>query len=86
MDIFAQVLVGQSTMVPWSTILMIVLGLGILSAAILVAVLLLISRKARSERARNPNLTPCPDCGRYVSRVAPNCPQCGRPITPQQGT
>ncbi len=61
-----------------------VLCLGILSVAILVAILLLLSRKARSNLAQNPNLMPCADCGRYVSRVAPNCPQCGRPLTPPQ--
>lgn len=32
--------------------------------------------------ATNPRLFPCPDCGRYVSRLASSCPQCGRPLTP----
>jgi hypothetical protein len=31
-----------------------------------------------------PKLIPCPDCGRYVSRFAPSCPQCGRPLTPEK--
>jgi len=26
------------------------------------------------------NLMPCPDCGRPVSRFAPNCIHCGRPL------
>jgi hypothetical protein len=30
----------------------------------------------------NPNLTPCPDCGKYVSRLAVSCPNCGRPLKP----
>jgi hypothetical protein len=30
----------------------------------------------------NPNLTPCPDCGRMLSKLAPSCPQCGRPTKP----
>ena len=30
----------------------------------------------------NPNLTPCPDCGRLVSHLAASCPQCGRPMNP----
>ena len=30
----------------------------------------------------NPNLYPCPDCGRMVSRQAPNCPKCGKPLLP----
>lgn len=32
--------------------------------------------------AANPNLFPCPDCGRACSRAAAACPQCGRPFTP----
>lgn len=31
----------------------------------------------------NPRLTHCPDCGRHVSRLAPSCPHCGRPLTPE---
>jgi zinc-ribbon domain len=26
------------------------------------------------------NLTPCPDCGREVSKTASKCPQCGREL------
>jgi hypothetical protein len=26
------------------------------------------------------DLTPCPDCGRLLSRQAITCPQCGRPM------
>ena len=26
-------------------------------------------------------LIDCPDCGRQVSDSAPNCPQCGKPMT-----
>lgn len=29
----------------------------------------------------NPNLLPCPDCGRQVSRRAASCPSCGCPIS-----
>lgn len=28
----------------------------------------------------NPNLTACPDCRRMISRLAPYCPKCGRPM------
>lgn len=36
---------------------------------------------ARSAAAfRNPNLEPCPDCGRPVSLRAPTCPHCGCPL------
>ena len=34
----------------------------------------------RDGDANNPNLTPCPDCRKYVSRLAVNCPNCGRPL------
>ena len=26
------------------------------------------------------NIAPCPDCGQLVSRLAPTCPHCGRPL------
>ncbi len=42
------------------------------------------TRQDRDQCANNPNLFPCPDCGHYVSRLAPSCPQCGRTLTPQQ--
>jgi hypothetical protein len=32
----------------------------------------------------NPRLTHCPDCGAHVSRLAPSCPHCGRPLTPEK--
>lgn len=28
----------------------------------------------------NPNLTPCPACGREISKAAAACPQCGHPM------
>jgi hypothetical protein len=34
----------------------------------------------RAGDANNPNLTPYPDCRKYVSRLAVNCPNCGRPL------
>ena len=37
-------------------------------------------------RKPNPNLIPCPDCGRHISRSAVACPGCGRPMTPQDTT
>jgi predicted amidophosphoribosyltransferase len=30
----------------------------------------------------SPNLVPCPDCRRRVSRLAAACPHCGRPLSP----
>jgi RNA polymerase subunit RPABC4/transcription elongation factor Spt4 len=33
---------------------------------------------AKAAESRNPNLIPCADCNRMVSRHAESCPQCGR--------
>jgi len=42
------------------------------------------SPKAPLSDEGNPRLTHCPDCGRHVSRLAASCPQCGRPLTPEE--
>ena len=60
------------------------LCLGVLAAVVVIVVVLAASQKARSGGAANPNLYPCPDCGHFVSRQAPTCPQCGRALTPEQ--
>jgi hypothetical protein len=60
--------------------LLIVLGiLGLLAGVVVVVVLVLATSKHPGGSA-NPNLFPCPDCGRYVSRLAASCPNCGRPL------
>jgi predicted amidophosphoribosyltransferase len=28
----------------------------------------------------NQNLIPCPDCGKWISKMAVSCPNCGRPL------
>jgi predicted RNA-binding Zn-ribbon protein involved in translation (DUF1610 family) len=35
-------------------------------------------RVTRAVEARRPNLFPCPDCERMISRNAESCPNCGR--------
>jgi hypothetical protein len=47
--------------------------------AIAVAVVLALTSRSRAD-ASNPNLTPCPDCHRYVSIHASSCPKCGCPL------
>jgi hypothetical protein len=37
--------------------------------------------KLAHQRPIGPNLFPCPDCKRWVSRLAIQCPHCGRPLT-----
>ena len=32
------------------------------------------------QRPSGPNLVRCPDCSQPVSRIAANCPHCGRPL------
>jgi hypothetical protein len=60
--------------------LLIVLGiLGLLAGGVVVVVVVLATSK-RPGGSANPNLFPCPDCGRYVSRLAASCPNCGRPL------
>lgn len=51
---------------------------------VVAVVMVLVNSQARSSTPSNPNLTPCPDCGRFVSRQAISCPQCGRPLSPPQ--
>jgi hypothetical protein len=38
------------------------------------------TRAERSTSTEGPSLVPCPDCRREVSRLAINCPGCGRPL------
>jgi hypothetical protein len=45
-----------------------------------VVVLTLFAVRKPSARASNPNLQPCPDCGRLLSPLAEMCPNCGRPL------
>ena len=54
---------------------------GVIAAAVVIP--LVVSKRNRSDAAGNPNLFPCPDCGNWVSREAPGCPQCGRALTPE---
>ncbi len=49
--------------------------------AVLIAVVVLIVVLFRPQR-RSPNLVWCPDCRGMVSRSAPSCPHCGKPLTP----
>ena len=53
-------------------------------AVVAIVIVLAASKKSGPSSADNPNLYPCPDCGRMVSRQAPACPQCGKPLVPEQ--
>ena len=54
--------------------------LSLMLAAVIVPVVLSLSSASKRAPAPNPNLLPCPDCGRLLSRQAITCPQCGRPM------
>jgi len=45
-------------------------------AGIVILVVVLTTQKV----TKNPDLYPCPDCGRPVSVHAESCPQCGCPL------
>jgi hypothetical protein len=51
--------------------------------AVVVAIVVAVTRN-RTPLENNPNLKPCPDCGRIVSLRATTCPHCGGPLQVQQ--
>ncbi len=53
-----------------------ILGIPLLAVVVILAV----NRQSRANYTQNPNLRPCPDCGRYVSVRASTCPGCGAPL------
>lgn len=60
--------------------LLIIVGtLGLLVVGVVVVVVVVLTTSKRKGGSANPNLFPCPDCGRHVSRLA-KCPNCGRPF------
>jgi hypothetical protein len=55
----------------------------VLCGAVAAAIALLVFwgvRLSSSRHAGNPNLHPCPDCGRQISVRATTCPHCGGPV------
>ena len=60
--------------------LLILLVLCVMVAVVVAAVIYLASRGARPNRQDNPNLRPCPDCGKQISIRATTCPHCGGPV------
>jgi predicted amidophosphoribosyltransferase len=62
--------------------LLIILGiLGLLVGGVVVVIVVVLAASKRQGGSANPNLFPCPDCGRHVSRLAASCPNCGRPFS-----
>lgn len=62
--------------------LVVILGLlALLVGGVVVVIVVVLTTSKRPVDSANPNLFPCPDCGRHVSRLAASCPNCGRPLT-----
>lgn len=47
---------------------------------VFIGIVLLVVVLTTQKANRNPDLYPCPDCGRPVSVNAESCPQCGYPL------
>ena len=63
---------------------LIIIGImGFVLSAVVVALVVALNRSSKASGS-NPNLKPCPDCGRFVSLRATTCPQCGCPLQTQQ--
>ena len=61
--------------------LVIILGvLALLVGGVVVVIVVALTTAKRQGGSVNPDLFPCPDCGRHVSRLAASCPNCGRPL------
>jgi hypothetical protein len=59
--------------------ILILLFLAAVPLGAIIAVVVATKRSA-ANLADNPNLEPCPDCGRYISVRASTCPHCASPI------
>ncbi|TWU33236.1 hypothetical protein [Novipirellula artificiosorum] len=63
---------------------LIIIGVILLIPVAIVVALVVVLTRSRKASGNNPNLKPCPDCGRFVSLRATTCPQCGCPLQRQQ--
>jgi hypothetical protein len=66
---------------PMELIIVSAIALLMIGGPVIAVVLIVLATRKKSAQP-NPNLTPCPDCGRFVSRLTVSCPQCGRPLSP----
>lgn len=56
----------------------------VVAVPVAIVVALVVIQRGRKASDINSKLTPCPDCGRFVSLRATTCPQCGCPLQRQQ--
>jgi hypothetical protein len=57
--------------------------LGLVCFGVLGGIVALVVVLTTKKAPVNPNLAPCPDCGRPISPLAETCPHCGRPLSPK---
>ena len=62
----------------------IIIGVIVLVPIAVIVALVVVRTRSQKPSGSNPNLRPCPDCGRFVSLRATACPQCGCPLQAQQ--
>ena len=63
--------------------MMVIAAIALIPIGVVVGLFVVVTMN-RKPSGNNPNLTPCPDCGRFVSLRATACPQCGCPLQGQQ--
>ncbi|TWT84749.1 hypothetical protein CA13_62290 [Planctomycetes bacterium CA13] len=63
---------------------LIIIGVILFIPVAVVVALVVVLTRSRKASGSNPNLKPCPDCGRFVSLRATTCPQCGCPLQREQ--
>ncbi len=68
---------------PHEILILLIIGLILLAPIAIAVVAIVVFSRSRKRSADNPNLKPCPDCGRFVSLRAATCPQCGCPLQTQ---
>jgi hypothetical protein len=54
--------------------------LGLIGVMAVFLAVMVAALRFRSPSRNNPNLAPCPDCGRLISIRATTCPHCGGPV------
>jgi hypothetical protein len=62
--------------------LVLVFGMLGFALALVTVVVVLSAKRSGGPSTDNPNLRPCPDCGRSISVRAAMCPHCGAPVRP----
>ena len=65
---------------PLELLILAAIGFSMIGGLAVAVVIIVVMLRKNSPRL-NANLSPCPGCGRAISRLAVACPQCGRPTS-----